>query len=894
MTTTPDTPKNYAPLWKKAAVAGAVAATLTGLMVSQNLTQVKASHTSEYISVADFAAGDTHATIISTDGKAYSRGWNNTGQAGIQAGSQVNISDWTEVNVPEKLASVKASDHTVALTTSGALYTWGPNTHGQIGNGTNTTAFIPTQITAVDRFSKIASGNAFTVALDAEGRLWSWGANNAGQLGDGTTNDRSVPQLVGGNNTFKEVYAAKDTAYAIDSNGLLWAWGANNAGQIGDGTTETRRKPEVVETNKTWNRLAVNLENDTVLGIDSSGWLYSWGANTNGLLGNGTDWRFLQEEENARFKAMIAQIEAEDNRRRITLINQCVENAYKDAYATYRTEYEKVSKERDEAEAKLKEDEAKKNAPSASPSPTPSATASPSPSASPTSVPFPSPTASPSASAKPIPNPDDLDEPTREDFTDKCATDVDKTFAKTDTSGMKPAVIKEPALKEGHKRPEQVTGDYRVKDIALGSENGYVVDVLNRLHAWGKDTNGQTGLGIEDDKTLTQVPVFVREGVTDVDAGRKYGVAVASNGDLLMWGTNSDGVFMSNPSSEPKLSKPTVKGTAYTAVTAGSTTVYGFKNQTVYAWGNNANGEAGVGSADNSISSPLELDRKILAVAPSAKGAVALGNSNQLLSWGLNDHGQFGNNKTSGEAERRVTSNEINTFSSVSTGDNYTTAVASDGRVWGWGSNAGKLLDLSGNTKDSAYPIALSTGLGHVTAVASGKNVNAMTDGSVLNIWAGGVSHTYDLENIEELAAGDDHVVVRNKEGKVWNWSLNESGTREGTKPATLTKVDDRAYTGIAAGGKISGAVTESGETVLWGDAKLRLAEKEGDAVQNFNFTKLSINGGYILATDKNNVLWGWGQNRYLVLGSQSVHEFPTVLTSQEEKTNTAAKKEVK
>ena len=63
---------------------------------------------------------------------------------------------------------------------------------------------------------------------------------------------------------------------------------------------------------------------------------------------------------------------------------------------------------------------------------------------------------------------------------------------------MKPAVIKEPALKAGHNRPEQVTGDYRVKDIALGSENAYTVDILNRLHSWGKDANGQTGLGLED------------------------------------------------------------------------------------------------------------------------------------------------------------------------------------------------------------------------------------------------------------------------------------------------------------------------------------------------------------------------------------------------------------
>ena len=413
--TSTDMQKNYAPLWKKLTVAGAVAATVTGLMVSQNFTQVRASESSEYISVTEFAAGRTHATILSENGKAYSRGWNNTGQLGVQAGSKVNITDWTEIAVPEKLVNVESSDHTVALSESGKLYTWGPNTKGQIGNGTTTVAFTPTQITAVDRYNKIASGNAFTLALDSEGRLWSWGANNAGQLGDGTTTDRSIPEMVGGNTAFREIYAAKDTAYAIDTTGRLWAWGANTAGQIGDGTVTNRNKPTVVETSQTWSRLAVSLENNTVLGMDTAGWLYSWGANTNGLLGNGTDWRKLQEEENARFKAMIEEIEREDAQRKADLIAKCVEDAYIIAHEDYETEYEKLSKERDAAEAKAKkEEEAKKNAPTASPSPSPSASASASASPSPSATP----SASPSPTFTTVPNPDDLKEPVREDFTE--------------------------------------------------------------------------------------------------------------------------------------------------------------------------------------------------------------------------------------------------------------------------------------------------------------------------------------------------------------------------------------------------------------------------------------------------------------------------------------------
>lgn len=890
MTMTEETPKNYAPLWKKLTVAGAVVVTVASLVFSQNLTKVSASASSDYISVTEFSAGSTYATILSSEGKAYSRGWNDMGQLGVQAGSKVNIADWTEIKVPEKLVTVKDSDHTVALGESGKLYAWGANNNGQIGNGGTDTVFTPTQITAVDRFSKVASGNAFTLALDSEGHLWSWGANNAGQLGDGTTNDNSTPKMVGGDNSFNEIYASKDTAYAIDSNGKLWAWGANGDGQIGDGTVNSRNKPAPVETTQTWSRLAVNKENTTVLAIDRSGWLYSWGSNANGLLGNGTDWRQLQADENQRFKDMIAQIQHDDDTRKANLIDKCVTDAYTTAMADYNTQYAKVAKDRDVALA-----EQAKNTPVPTPSPSPTASASPNPTA--TATPSPSPSVSPSptatASAQPVPNPDDLKKPSRSDFQDKCTADVEKTFAKTDTSNMKPAVIKEPALKAGHNRPEQVTRDYRVQDITLGSENAYTVDVLNRLHSWGKDANGQTGLGLDDAASLTQVPVKVMDGVSDVDAGSKYGVAVATNGDLLLWGANTNGSLMSNPFDEPKLLKPTVKGNGYTAVTAGLTTVYGFKQQTAYVWGGNSNGEAGIGSTEPALFSPHEMERKVLSIAPSSRGAVSLGTTNQLMYWGMNNSGQFGNSKTSTDAERKVSSNEISTFKSVASGPGYTTAVASDGRLWGWGSNSKNLLKLSGG-KDETYPVIISTGLKNVSAIAAGKNVSAMADDSTVLIWSGGVAHVYQVSGIVELAAGDNHVVARSKEGKVWDWSPNQSGVRAGTKESILTQVDDRTYSTIAAGGMTSGGITDSGETIIWGakSENLRLAPTEGSPVANFTFNKLSIADGYVLATDKNGVLWGWGENRYLVLGSQSVKKFPSVLTSQQDATN--ATKEVK
>lgn len=876
-----NTEKNYAPAWKKLSVAGAVAATMAGLMIAQNLTQVSASESSEYIAVTEFAAGNTHATVLSEEGKAYSRGWNNQGQLGVATGAKVDVSEWTEISTPEKLTNIETSDHTVALGESGKLYTWGPNANGQVGNGNTAPAFNLSQITAVDRFSKVASGDAFTLALDAGGRLWSWGANNAGQLGDGTNNDRSTPNMVGGDTSFKEVYAAKESAYAITEDGQLWAWGANTEGQLGDGTTNNRKEASVVATGQRWSQLAVSLQSNTVLGLDNDGMLYSWGSNKSGLLGNGTDWRKLQEEENARFKAMIEEIERKDAERRAGLVEQCLDEKYATAYEEYEEEYEKVSKEREEAEEaarkkKEKEEEKKKKEEEQEQdedSPKPSTSASPTPSASPSET----------ATEKPLPNPDDLKEPVRAEFADECEIEVDKTFAKTDTSGMKPAIIKEPALKEGRTAPAQVETEQIVTDIAVGSENAFMVDGLNRLHSWGKDANGQTGLGLEDQKSHTQVPVLVWDEVSIVSAGDRFAAAVGTNGELLLWGTNTNGVLLSKPQEEQKLLKPTEKGSGYTNVIAGVTTVYGFKKDSAYAWGNNANGELGTGSGDGAVFSAFPIDRKMKTIAPAGKGAVALGTGNELLYWGMNNSGQFGNNETASDSQRTVSSNEISTFTGIASGENYSTAVSSDGRLWGWGSNASRLLNLSVDEKDRLVPAVVSTGLDKVTAVAGGKNISAFTDGATLLVWTGGESHSYDLADVVEIAAGDNHIVARAGNGEAWNWTADGSGVRAGTAPQTLVKVDDLTYESVVAGGIMSGGVTAEGESIIWGEGteKLRLAEEEGAPIKNFKFNRLSMADGYVLASDENGVLWGWGENHYLVLGAQSVHEFPIVLTAQ-------------
>ena len=71
-----------------------------------------------------------------------------------------------------------------------------------------------------------------------EGKLWTWGNDSHGQLGDGKTSGNSlVPIEIMSDKNFKKISAGYEYSLAIDSEGYIWGWGNNGSGQIGNGTT---------------------------------------------------------------------------------------------------------------------------------------------------------------------------------------------------------------------------------------------------------------------------------------------------------------------------------------------------------------------------------------------------------------------------------------------------------------------------------------------------------------------------------------------------------------------------------------------------------------------------------------------------------------------------------
>lgn len=186
-------------------------------------------------------------------------------------------------------AASAGSNFTVGLKNDNTVYTWGGNERGQLGNGTSAAPSlatnVPTLITGLKALN-ISVGNLHVLAIRPDGALFSWGANELGQLGNGKSTDGKVPVQVGIETDWKMVSAGGFHSLAIKLDGSLWSWGSNSDGQLGVGTTAESFEPMQIGLMRDWVFVSAGRFHSFALKAD--GTLWGWGRNHEGQQGNGT------------------------------------------------------------------------------------------------------------------------------------------------------------------------------------------------------------------------------------------------------------------------------------------------------------------------------------------------------------------------------------------------------------------------------------------------------------------------------------------------------------------------------------------------------------------------------------------------------------------------------
>lgn len=404
--------------------------------------------------------------------------------------------------------------------------------------------------------------------------------------------------------------------------------------------------------------------------------------------------------------------------------------------------------------------------------------------------------------------------------------------------------------------------------------------------AWGDNGYGQIGNN-STVKSLFPVQVLNSSGtgpltnIISVAAGDAYALALKSDGTVWSWGYNGEGELGDGTivSESTPIQVHGVGGVGFltdiVSIQAGYYSSYALKSDgTVWAWGNNHNGQLGDNTTTQSTTPVQVLDStgfefltEITKIAVGVdvldSSVYALKSDGTVWAWGFNGNGELGDNTV---IEKHLPVQVLDSSGvgyltdvvDIAAGEAYVLALKSDGTVFGFGWNDnGRIGDGTrierhlptkvvgvGGSGYLADIISISSGFNSSYALKSDGTVwswgvnssGCLGDGSgaakITPVQVHGVNNLGYLTNVISVSGGNNAVSVLKSDGTVWSWGKNNVG-QLGNNTTTSSNVPVQ---------------------VLW----LELADFNIGATTNVGVSGC-VSDSYLLKSDGTVYAWGYG-----------------------------------
>ena len=388
----------------------------------------------------------------------------------------------------------------------------------------------------------------------------------------------------------------------------------------------------------------------------------------------------------------------------------------------------------------------------------------------------------------------------------------------------------------------------------LKSGSAYAVTVLTQPTAPAQICSVVAGNGAIATSDITGVVVTCVTGMwKSVSAGGYHNLAIRTDGTLWAWGENTEGQLGDGTLDNQPAPVQIGTATSWATISAGGGHSLATRTDgTLWAWGDNFYGQLGDGSnADHLVPTQVGTSTDWASIAAGFYHGLATHTDGTLWAWGRNNSGQLGDTSTS-DRNAPVQVGTSNTWASIAAGEAHNLARQADGTLWAWGDDARGQLG-GGATGNKSVPTQVGTD----------------TD------WA-------------SADAGGTHSLAIRTNGTLWAWGGNGSGQLgDGTAPTNKsipTQVGtDTNWASVSAAAAHSLATRIDGTFWAWGfntygqvgDGTSGAGTNKSVPTQIGSLTSwafVSGGGDYSLARRSDGTHWAWGRNSSGQLGDGSTN----------------------